>query len=278
MKIARIATILFTSVSVVAHAAPPSFERDIVVVDFDDKSAEVLKRPWNRAYAADVTERLLAAKARAVVIKIFMDTPSADEAIDARLEQVMKGGRVILQASISSEPPVSSDLQERFRFRGPVTGVKPNLTAKAGWLPIARFQAAAARVCFADALDVTIAPVIEELNGRLYKSLNTCILEEAIGSELASIGPATAKIGPWRLPVNADAGVPVRLVRTPLPSRISAQDVLLATGPITGIEGRIAILTYSEAKSPTRIIEGEAMKIHDAFLAVLRGFYETLRP
>jgi len=54
--------------------------------------------------------------------------------------------------------------------------------------------------------------------------------------------------------------------------------VLLATGPIPGIEDRIAILTYSEAKSPTRIIEGEAMKIHDAFLAVLRGFYETLRP
>lgn len=263
--------------SAASNAGRPSFESDIIVVDFNDRSASALGREWGRDYLAAVTEALFSAKARAVVIKMFLDTPGS-EAIDARLERAMRGGRVVLQASINTEPPVSSELQTRFEYRGAATGIKAQLTGMAGWLPIARFQNAAAKVCFADAQVATIAPVVEEFGGKLYKSLVICVLEEASGGELVSVGPQLATIGSWQLPVTSGAGVPIGLTDSSFPERLAAEDVLLSKHPLSAVAGKVAIVSYSGSKSPTIVIAGNPVKVHQVFLAVLRDVFAAIRP
>jgi hypothetical protein len=262
----------------VARSAQPSFEKDVVVVDFSDETTATLGRPWNRSYLAAITDKLFEAKARAVVLKMFMDTPSKDEAVDARLEQAMKGGRVILQAALSDDPPVSSNMLERFEYRGSLQGVKVQVSGKVGWMPITRFQEASARVCFADAQVATSAPVVEEMNGKLYKSLNTCIVEEATGATLTDVGPRFAAIGPWRLPVDPGASVVVPLTDISMPAHLRAEDVMLGRVSREKLEGKIAVVSYSGSKSPTFPIGDKQVKVHQAFVAILRDYFAAIQP
>ncbi len=266
---------LLFSVATFSNARQISFEKDVVIVDFNDQSTEALKRGPNRELLSLLISKLHAAQAKTIVLKFFIDTPT-NEKSDMLMEEAIKSARVILQASVNSDPPASSEIDERFKFEGTLKNVTPRISGKEGWLPLRRFQQYAAKVCFVDTQDVTVVPLVEALNGQAYKSLYTCILEEAIGARLDSMGPDFAYFGDWKIPVTAQGGVKVKLTDLHFPQRIPAETILLSANSLKDIQGKIAIVTYSGAKSPTIRIGGETIKVHQAFLAGLREIFSMI--
>jgi hypothetical protein len=165
--------------------------------------------------------------------------------------------------------PATRGLDARFSHSGPLAGITPAIAGNEGWLPLPAFAQAAASICFADIQRPDQAPMFELFGGKPVPTLYHCLLSETAGGARPEFKPGVAKFGNRQWTLNPAGEVSLKLGTAPALPRLPASRVL---GPDTGwrdsVKGRLAIVMYTGPKSPRRDINGQSLKVHDAFAMV----------
>jgi CHASE2 domain-containing sensor protein len=130
-------------------ASGADFNTAFALVMIDDATEQTLGPfPYDRSLYARAIEACARLKARAVVLKFFLDEPKS-VAGDAALAAAMKKIPVFLQARLESGSGTPQPLLARFRYAGggrTATAVRGDR----GWIPLPQLQENAAGVGLLD--------------------------------------------------------------------------------------------------------------------------------
>jgi len=251
--------------------AGDSFDKLVTVVAYDDGDAKIYGNLPPRDLTAKLVEKINAAEPRAVALKFFYDV-AKDAPVDEQLAKAVKDSDAILQASISEDPPVSSELDQRFQL-GPVP-FHIVIEGNTGWLPTPLLQKSASSVCFVNIDRVQRVPIYERFNGKPVGTMYGCVLSAAYGA-LQVYSPDTVCFGSRAVKVDSDGEIAVALKDTTLPRTLSFRDVLSGAASAKEFAGKVVVVVYMTSTSPSIEIGGKNMPIHQAFLAEVREVMDT---
>ena len=269
-----LSTLALPLVSGQAHTA--SFDDKFAVVIVDTQTEAKLGGFPSRAVLAQLIDRIAAGKPKSIILKYFLDTPGK-EPDSTVLAQSIGKTRVILQATLNKDPPTSRSLDGRFFFKDTIAPFKPLLAGDEGWLPQKRFSDQAAKVCFADVVTPERVPMFEMFQQRPVESLYACALAEAFGDSKTILENHRASFGKQTLTLDGAGEVRISLAELSLPRNVSAGRLLEGEFDTGVFAGKVVILAYTGSRTPTVIVRGAAIAVHQAFLAQLRELVSSLR-
>lgn len=258
------------------QAEAASFQSKFAVVVVDAQTEAKIGGFPSRAVLSQLIDRIAAGNPKSIILKYFLDTPG-NEADSILLARSIGKTRVILQATINKEPPISQLLDERFFFSGPLGPLKPALSGDKGWLPQKRFADRAPNVCFVDVVNPEQVPMLELFHQRPVESLYACALAEAFGESKLQADRHRISFGDQSLALNEMAEVRIRLEDLEMPASASAFQLLEPKFDPAVFAGKVVILAYTGIRSPILDVHGISIPIHQLFLAQLRELAADLR-
>src|SRR5882724_6800778 len=158
--------------------------RPVEIVMIDSAAEEKLGFPLDRAELGRVIAAIEHARARAIVVKFFLDQPRTPEG-DQRLEAALADCKipVVLQACLDPAAQMSNALAPRFALADLKVARGAAIAGQKGWIPLPRFAEHAARVAFID--ELTPAPVIEIYQGSVFPSLYLATVELMVAAKVS---------------------------------------------------------------------------------------------
>ncbi|MEI6862333.1 MAG: CHASE2 domain-containing protein, partial [Verrucomicrobiota bacterium] len=245
--------------AVAARALGGDFASDFAVVMVDDATERKLGAfPYDRAQYAKAIDACVRLEAKAVVLKFFFDQAKSPEG-DAALATAMKKLPVAIQTRLEATEGTAQMLAPRFKFgdhRLPAAE-----RGDLGWMPLPALLDAAAALGFVD-FDGPTIPLVEEYRGASYRSLVLCCLELATGKPARAEAGGKIYVGDGWLPVDANNVWHGSLKAAEPVKTIAFADLLDGTVPAGSIAGRVIILGWDSAKTPTLPTERGEMRIH----------------
>lgn len=257
----------------------PSLSNAVAIVDYDEATERKLGEFPSRLTIARIIDAVASAKPRSIALKFYFDSAGNADHSQALEQALQHGGRVLLQATVHSEPPTSRSLDERFFFTQSASPVKPTLDGVEGWLPLARFSSKAAKVCFVNIADPArpgLVPMVTLFRGRPVESLWACILADAFGDGRMTLQEGRAVFGPRQLAIDKAGQATLALREVNDSGSVSAFDLL--EGKVDGklLKDKVVVIIYTGARSPTLDVRGQPVKIHQLFVAQLREMMGAL--
>ena len=144
---ARFFALLVGFLSSTGHALGLQFDDYFAVVFIDDVTeSRYGPVPLDRGLLAQAITELDKAGSRGVVLKFFLDQAKEADG-DRQLANSISNLPVILQARIDESEDLPNALPERFTLK---TKINTGSSGDAGWIPEARFSAAAHDIGFVD--------------------------------------------------------------------------------------------------------------------------------
>lgn len=236
--------------------------------------------PYDRKIYAQAIDKLKKYKARAVVVKYFLDQAKTEEG-DAALARSLKGIPVFLQACIDDSEAAPNPLPEKFALAGLEGEYAGTLSGNSGWLPLSRFSEAAAGLGFVDvrSADAPLkVPFVEKYKGQVVPSLYLSVIQFALGKEARLTGSKSAVIGTRTLPLDELNEVNVSLPASGQMEEISMADLLEGRVPARLLRGKIAVLAYDGDKMHSFSTPIGVLKAHRLFCLTLLELYNMLKP
>jgi CHASE2 domain-containing sensor protein len=234
--------------------------------------------PYERDKTAKVIESLAQLKAKAVILKYFIDLPKTEK-LDDQLAKVMEKIPVYLQAKLDSTEAKPNQLDVKNSLQ--VLGDKKSLlSAKSGWIPLPKFSNKSAGIGFVDAFDekpIQKFPVVVKYQDAVYPSLALLALKEVIGaSPQVEIGKKVF-LKNKSVPINHRAEVFINFPEKDELVPISFLDVLEKKISQKEIEGKVVVLGYDGKNSPLIDTSIGKLKLHRAFYYSLLSLYSDLK-
>lgn len=266
-----------------AHTAYANglFDRNVVVVNYDVRTERAFGSLPTRAQMATYVDKIQSAKPRSVALKFFLDTEgvAADSYL---LAASMAKSRVLLQASMNADPPVSRQLDKRFYSDPLPSNLVPSVRGDAGWLPIAKFAGKAAKVGFVDVAAADAVPMFVLFGNKPVPSFYHCILADAVNNgkdnDKFAVQNHALIFNDFKLPIDDATEVKIRLESAPLGGTISIAEVLKPDFNTAVFKDKVVVLIYTGSKSPTFLLQGVPVKVHELFIAQLRQVFARLQP
>ncbi len=265
--------VLVALLATTAHAR--NFSEGFAFVVIDDATEKKLGPfPYDRAVYAKGVEACARMHAKGVVLKFFFDEPKSPTG-DAALAAAMTKIPVLLQARLVASEGTSQPLPARFHYAGGKP--KAAISGQLGWIPLPQLLETAAGVGFAD-FDSPTIPLIERYRGEPFKSIVLSCLELALDASAQVVGNQRIDIGNQSIAVdqkNVFHGTLNRL-ETLQPLSFSA----LLEGQVSPdlIAGRVVIIGWDAATTPTLPSTHGPMKIHRLFVQCLAAAWHALAP
>jgi hypothetical protein len=249
------------------------------VVMIDEKTETKLGVfPYERDKTATVIEILKEMKAKAIVLKYFVDLPK-NEKLDMELVKAMSKIPVYLQARLDPEEsnPNKLDPKNSMQVKG---NTKKLLSGAAGWIPHVKFSGMAAGIGFVDAFEeypIKKFPVVLKYQGMVYPSLYLLALIEVFGESLkVEVGKKVA-VGDKSIFINERAEVLINFPAKDNLVPISFIDVYEKKISGKKVEGKVVILGYDGKNAPELETGLGKIKLHRAFYYALNSLYLDLR-
>lgn len=248
------------------------FAARFAVVMIDDKTeAKLGAFPYDRAVIARGVNRCAENGAKAVVLKFFFDHAKTATG-DSALRDAMRKVPVALQARLWTTEGTMRSIPRKFGWaEGQLpTGVRGNVA----WVPLDDLMDAAMAVGFVD-FDRPDIPLVEDYRGLSYKSLIVCSIELALDT---SARAASGKVyfGGRSLRVDDSNVFHANLSNTAV-SVISFADLIEGRIEPRQIDGRVVIMGWDAARTPTIKTEVGAVRIHRYFVNCLAACYRELK-
>jgi CHASE2 domain-containing sensor protein len=251
-----------------------------VAVFVDDATEKILGPfPYDRSKYAQALAALRKAKAKAVVIKYFLDQSKPGDG-DDRLANEMKTLPVLLQARLDPAEPHPNPLPSRLD-RGPqIKGDKDKLlSGQSGWIPLEKFSRYCTGIGFVDISskdDVLNIPLVLRYQNRVVPSLELAALELALGKTAQIQLGRRMVLDGYSLPLDASSQVRVHLPAQDKIDSISFIDVMLGKFDRKRVEGKIVILGFDAKETPTLPTFLGPLRIHRLFFYSLVNLFEQL--
>ncbi len=260
--------------------AQESLRSPFVAVFVDDATEKELGAfPYDRSKYAQAISALRKAKAKAVVVKYFLDQAKpgmGDDELSAEIKKIP----VLLQARLDSTEPHPNVLPVSFGCGSQVTGdTGALLSGQSGWIPLEKFSQGCAGVGFVDRASkadvLNISSVVKYKDG-VFPSLELAALELALGQPAQITLGNKITLAGHSLPVDAAGKVQTQLPAKDQIDSISFLDVLKGTFDKERVAGKIVILGYDAQKTPTLETLQGPIRIHRLFYYSLENFYKQL--
>ena len=259
---------------IAASARAGDFASDFALVMIDDETeAKFGAFPYDRKLYAEAVDACARYKARAVVLKFFLDQAKSAEG-DTALRDSMKRIPVALQARLESTEGSSQRIPSKFGFgqQRLAAGVRGDR----GWIPLPSLLDVAAAIGFVD-FDSPEIPLVEEYRSMPYKSLILCCLELAIRAPARVATDSRIYVGSGYLPVNASNIYRADVSRLESLKIISFAHLLAGDVKKEEIEGRVVIIGWDSTRTSTLPTEYGKMRIHRLFSQLVAASYRTLK-
>jgi CHASE2 domain-containing sensor protein len=251
-----------------------TFEDDFAVVFVDTPTEDRLGPfPFDRVYLAEATEKIAAAKARAIVFKFYFQLPKT-EASDLRLSQAFKKIPVVLQAQFDVNETKSNPLPSRFVLKD----IRSNtlVSGQKAWIPYPALLENVADLGFVD-FGTENVPMVELYQDKPVKSLVLCAVEMAVRTK-AKIDPRhQITFGSRSLPLSKDDEVKVTLPDPAKINAISFHKIIDGTVPQSELEGKVVIIGYDGVNMHSWVTPQRGpVKEHRLFVTCVKGVYDLL--
>jgi len=259
---------------VASSARGGDFASDFALVMIDDRTeAKYGAFPFDRRLYAEAIDACARYKAKAVVLKFFLDRAKSP-AGDALLCDSMKKIPVALQARLDSTEGTPQTIPSRFSLSQQKLAVAAR--GDRGWIPLPALMEAATTIGFVD-FDGPEIPLVEEYRDAPYRSLILCCLELVVQSRVRIVGDGKIHIGSGYLPVDDKNVLSVDVSRLEPLNVISLAALLAGEVKINEIEGRVVILGWDSNGTPTLPTRNGSMRIHRVFCQCLAESYRVLK-
>jgi adenylate cyclase len=270
-----ILTALVTLV-IFASAQARDFTDKFAFVMIDDATEQQLGAfPYDRLRCAKAVEACARLRAKAVVLKFFLDKPKST-AGDMALADAMKEIPVLLQARIEENAGAADELPTKFRYHGGGS-FQSAVRGERGWIPLPIFLQNAAGVGFVD-FDSAAIPFIEEYRRAPYKSLVLISLELAADETAHTRVKNRIALGSRSLSVDSRNLYQANLSTSENFEFLSFADLVNGAIPARAIEGRVVIIGWDSVRTPAATTTQGPIRIHRLFAQCLAAAWRDLKP
>ncbi len=258
--------------------AQEPIKNPFIAVFVDDATEKELGPfPYDRSKYAEVISILREAKAKAVVLKYFLDRakPGAgDDELSAEIKKIP----VLLQARLDPGEPQPHPLPVRFGLGSRVKGdTHALLYAKSGWIPLEKFSLGCAGIGFVDIAsknDVLNIPMVLKYKDTLVPSLELAALELAFGEPAQILLGDKVIMAGHSLPVDPSGQVRAKLPAKDQIDSISFVDVIQGNFDRKRVAGKIVILGFDAKETPVLATSLGPLRIHRLFYYSLKSLNE----
>jgi len=262
-----------------AFAQEP-FKSPFIAVFVDDATEKELGPiPYDRSKYAEVISALREAKAKAVVIKFFLDQAKPGAGDDALAAEIQKMP-VLLQARLNLGGPNPNPLPVSFGCASQVKGdTQKLLSGQSGWIPLEKFSQGCAGVGFVDIVsknDVLNIPMVLKYKDTVSPSLELATLELAFGKSAQIFLGDKVTLASHSLPVDSLSQIHARLPDKDQIDYISFVDVIKGNFDKKRVAGKIVILGFDAKETPVLATTLGPLRIHRLFYHSLESLYEQL--
>lgn len=249
-------------------------QQPFAVVFIDERTEKALGPfPYDRAVLARGINRIAELKARAVILKFFIDRPKSG---DRALADALKRVKVVLQARLDDDEKMPNLLPDKFTLVNLATDRSPLLSAGGGWIPLPALSEVAHDVGFIDSIRLDRVTMVERYRGAAVKSLYTCALELAFEEKAEVVPGKFVKIGQRKLVLGELSQVPIEFPEQDKLEYFSFVDLLNGKVPAEAIKDRVVILGYDGAKMEASKIPAGEVKGHRVFCYQLFSVYDQM--
>lgn len=262
-----------------AFAQEPLRSPFIAVFVDDVTEKELGPFPYDRSKYAEVISVLREAKAKAVVIKYFLDQAKpgiGDEELSAEIKKIP----VLLQARLELGGPHPNPLPVSFGCGSQVKGdTHTLLSGQSGWIPLEKFSQDCAGVGFVDIAtknDVLNIPLVLKYKDTVLPSLELAALELAFGKTAKIFLGDKVTLGSHSLPVDPSSQIHTMLPAKDQIDSISFVDVIKGNFDKKRVAGKIVILGFDAKETPVLATPMGPIRIHRLFYHSLESLYEQL--
>jgi CHASE2 domain-containing sensor protein len=251
-----------------------------VAVFVDDATEKALGPfPYDRAKYAQVISVLRKAKAKAVVIKYFLDQAKPGAGDDALASELNKLP-VLLQARLDPSETKPNPLSVNFGCALRVQGdTKYLLSDQSGWIPIDKFSRHCAGIGFVDLAskhDVLNIPMVLKYQDKIMPSLDLIALEMAFDKPASIVLGGTLSLAGHKLPVDASSQIHAHLPDQDQISTISFIDVTNGKFDKNKVAGKIVIMGFDAKETPVLPTPNGPIRIHRLFVMCLESLYQQI--
>lgn len=233
--------------------------------------------PYDRAVLAKVVERAADAKARAVVLKFYLDQPKSVEG-DRALAAAMSKIPVVLEACIPLKDDKSAQpnpLPHRFTLLRFGKNEPKAIGGKNGWIPIPELAERAQGIGFVDSPgDAKQVPIVEAYQAAYVKSLYTICIELAFNDGALITPGREMQINDKPIELDDKSLATVELSNEDRVPTVSFLDFINGKVPDEAIKDRVLIIGCDTAKMPTLDTPAGKIGIHRAFNLQLLALYK----
>ncbi|HEY5039618.1 MAG TPA: CHASE2 domain-containing protein, partial [bacterium] len=203
--------------------------------------------PYDRSKYAEVISALREAKAKAVVIKYFLDQ-AKEGAGDNKLASEIEKMPVLLQARLDLGGPHPNSLPVSFGCGLRVKGdTHLLLSGQSGWIPLEKFSQGCAGVGFVDIAsknDVLNVPMVLKYKDTVLPSLELSALELAFGKPAQIFLGDKVTLAGHSLPVDSSGQIHAKVPSRDQIDSISFVDVIKGNFDKKRVAGKIVILGF----------------------------------
>lgn len=253
-------------------------ENPFICVFIDHKTEQVLGPfPYDRKIYAQAVQVLIEYKARAVVMKYFLDQPKNSKG-DQLLAQTFYKIPSFLQARMIREDK-PNPLSGRFIYTNIAGKVTSIIEGQSGWIPLKIFSDNCYDLGFVDiktAGNNDLIPVIEKYQGNIYRSLYLSVLEYIFGRSEIEAGKSL-KINNKVLALEQNNEVRINYPEKDTLEYISFIDLINQKADHSRLENKIIILGYDGDKIDTIKIKTGNIRSHRVFYYILQDLYNRIR-
>lgn len=235
--------------------------------------------PYDRSKYAEVISTLRVAKAKAVVLKYFLDQAKPGIG-DDELSVEIKKMPVLLQARLDQTEPRPNSLPVSFgcgsRVRGDTSAL---LSGQSGWIPLEKFSQGCAGIGFVDIAsknDLLNIPMVVKYRGCVLPSLELAALELAFGQPASIFLGDKISLAGHSLRVDASGQIHVQLPAKDRIDSISFVDVIKGNFDKKRVAGKIVILGFDAKETPVLATSMGPLRVHRLFYYSLESLYEQL--
>lgn len=223
-----------------------------VAVMIDEATEDALGPfPFDRAIYARGVNKLDELGASVIVLKMYLDEEKTT-AGDTALAEALRNARakVVLLAAPDEAGPL---IQPPARFA--VAKLDPSklagsVTTSRGWFPLPMFIEHADALGFDVIRRLDQAPLVLNVNGRLYRSGFLSILETTMGIHALIEPGKSVTLGPRSAMLTRDSELPLDLPKVIAIDYISFIDLINGATPEDRIKGKAVILGYLGRSAP----------------------------
>jgi hypothetical protein len=260
-----------------AQVPPPN---PFIAVFVDDATEKELGPfPYDRSKYAKVISALREAKAKAVVLKYFLDQAKpgvGDDELSAEIKKLP----VLLQARLDQTEHHPNPLPVSFgcgsRVRGDTSAL---LSGQSGWIPLEKFSQGCAGVGFVDIAsknDVLNIPMVLKYRGCVFPSLELAILELAFGHPAKIYLGDKIVLDGQNLRIDASGQIHAKLPAKDQIDSISFVDVIKGNFDKKRVAGKIVILGFDAKETPVLATSLGPLRVHRLFYHSLESLYGQL--